>query len=156
MINNSKHQIISSNIAPNPIEVKFWLDTNSNTLKTYKDGKWEAMSGGGSNSSSSEDSKFLDITKILTGEIEPDEEGWYDFSETEWLKAKNSKGHISHVMLNTPEITQLMIILISIYQVSDGYWTLMMNGSSGEINTGFSLTFDSDHPNKIYFRSIKS
>lgn len=64
MINNSKHQIISSNIAPNPIEVKFWLDTNSNILKTYKDGKWEAMTGGGSSSSSNE-SDVLDVTELL-------------------------------------------------------------------------------------------
>ena len=63
MINNSKHQIISSNIAPNPIEVKFWLDTNSNLLKTYKDGKWEAMTGGGN--SSDEKSNVLDLTEVF-------------------------------------------------------------------------------------------
>ena len=64
MINNSKHQIISSNIAPNPIEVKFWLDTNSDTLKTYKDGKWESMTGG--SSSNSNESDVLDVTELLS------------------------------------------------------------------------------------------
>lgn len=69
MINNNKHQIISSNIAPNPIEVKFWLDTNSDTIKTYKDGKWEAMTGG--SSSNSNESDVLDVTELLALEPNP-------------------------------------------------------------------------------------
>ena len=44
MINNSKHQIISSNIAPNPKEVKYWADLASNPnggdLKYFNGTDW--------------------------------------------------------------------------------------------------------------------
>lgn len=150
MINNSKHQIISSNIAPNPIEVKFWLDTNSDTIKTYKDGKWEAMTGGGSNSNSSSNQNFLDITEIINGEIEPDAEGWYDMKESEWTKAKNSKNSpFTHAIVSSPEATQTSLVSTFIYTLQSGEnWAIMMYVNIGEAQLGISL--DSYHPNKIY------
>lgn len=148
MINNSKHQIISSNIAPNPIEVKFWLDTNSDTLKTYKDGKWEAMTGGGS-SNSSGNQNFLDITSAATGEFEPDAEGWYDISTSEWEKAKNFvNSPCSHVMIKAPELMQLMSIATAISQQMDNFWMTNIIFYM-ESDTQMGITYDSDHPNKL-------
>lgn len=149
MINNSKHQIISSNIAPNPIEVKFWLDTNSDTIKTYKDGKWEAMTGGGSNSSSSSNQNFLDITSAVSGEIEPDAEGYYDTSTSEWEKAKNFvNSPCSHIMIKTSEIIQLVSINTAISQKSDNYWmTSIVTYAESDTQVGFM--YDSEHPNKV-------
>lgn len=149
MINNSKHQIISSNIAPNPIEVKFWLDTNSDTLKTYKDGKWEAMTGGGSNSSSSSSQNFLDITSAATGEIEPDAEGWYDISTSEWEKAKNFvNSPCSHVMVKAPDLIQLMSIETAVSQKMDNFWMTSVNFYI-ESDTQMGVIYDSEHPNKL-------
>lgn len=46
-INNNIHNIFSSNIAPNPIDVKYWADLNSDpsgmVIKAYKGGKWVAI-----------------------------------------------------------------------------------------------------------------
>lgn len=46
-INNNIHNIFSSNIAPNPIDVKYWADLNSDSsgmvIKVYKGGKWVAF-----------------------------------------------------------------------------------------------------------------
>lgn len=46
-INNNIHNIFSSNIAPNPIDVKYWADLNSDpsgmVIKVYKGGKWVAI-----------------------------------------------------------------------------------------------------------------
>lgn len=148
MINNSKHQIISSNIAPNPIEVKFWLDTNSDTLKTYKDGKWEAMTGGSSSSSSS-NQNFLDLTSAATGEIEPDAEGWYDISTSEWEKAKNFvNSPCSHIMIKNSEHIQLMSITTAILQKMDNFWTTSVIFYI-ESNTQMGVLYDSEHPNKV-------
>lgn len=54
-INNNRHNILSSNIAPNPMSVKYWADLAADpsgaVIKTYKDGKWTAIN----NDSVSED-----------------------------------------------------------------------------------------------------
>lgn len=148
MINNSKHQIISSNIAPNPIEVKFWLDTNSDTIKTYKAGKWEAMTGGGSSGSSS-NQNFLDITSAATGEIEPDAEGWYDISTSEWEKAKNfANSPCSHLMIKTQDLIQLMSIETCVSQKMDNFWMTSITFYI-ESDTPMGVTYDSAHPNKL-------
>lgn len=46
-INNNIHNIFSSNIAPNPKDVKYWADLNSDpsgmVIKVYKEGKWVAI-----------------------------------------------------------------------------------------------------------------
>lgn len=48
-INNNIHNIFSSNIAPNPIDVKYWADLNSDPsgmlIKVYKGGKWVVING---------------------------------------------------------------------------------------------------------------
>lgn len=44
MINNNIHNIFSSNIAPNPLSVKYWADLSEDqsgsVIKTFKNGKW--------------------------------------------------------------------------------------------------------------------
>lgn len=44
MINNNIHNIFSSNIAPNPLSVKYWADLkedqSGSVIKTFKNGKW--------------------------------------------------------------------------------------------------------------------
>lgn len=149
MINNSKHQIISSNIAPNPIEVKFWLDTNSKTLKTYKDGKWEAMTGGGSNSSSGSSSNILDVTAVTTGENGPDADGWYNIPNSEWEKAKNFKNSpCSHIMIKTSELATIFSIARASHNEVDGEWSidLLANMSDG---SQMVLAFNSTYPDKV-------
>lgn len=47
MINNNIHNIFSSNIAPNPLSVKYWADLkedpSGSVIKTFKNGKWESL-----------------------------------------------------------------------------------------------------------------
>ena len=131
MINNSKHQIISSNIAPNPIEVKFWLDTNSDTLKTYKDGKWEAMTGGGS--SNSDEPYMLDVTEILNAE--PDKNGVIQISEKLYNEIPKVAGKCTtaKMEMKTDESFMFQTIHLDWYGGNDGgetsyyitlYWTI--------------------------------
>lgn len=59
-INNNTHNIFSSNIAPNPIDIKYWADLSADpsgsVIKTYKNGKWEAINA--------DDKLDADITKL--------------------------------------------------------------------------------------------
>lgn len=45
LVNNNKFNIVASNIAPNPMSVKYWADlsedTNGNVVKTYNGTNWE-------------------------------------------------------------------------------------------------------------------
>ena len=157
MINNSKHQIISSNIAPNPIEVKFWLDTNSDTLKTYKDGKWEAMTGG----SSSSDEPMLDFTEVFMAD--PDENGVIQISEKLYNEIPKIAGKCTTAKIET--ITDEMSLIqtfkidwyggnnggetsyyISVYWISPGSFNIdivMFIWSSSEKNCITKMTKES-------------
>lgn len=59
-INNNVYSIFSSNVAPNPISVKYWADLSADpsgsVIKTYKNGKWESMN--------TDDELDADITKL--------------------------------------------------------------------------------------------
>lgn len=66
-INNSVHNIISSNIAPNPMSVKYWADTNEDptgsTIKCHNGVTWERIN---KPIDSGISSKIENITTVVT------------------------------------------------------------------------------------------
>lgn len=64
-LNNNRHNIFSSNIAPNPTSVKYWADLATDpsgaAIKTFKDGKWTTIT-----SDAQQDKELDDIKKGMS------------------------------------------------------------------------------------------
>lgn len=94
-INNNIHNIFASNIAPNPIQFKYWADLNEDpsgkSIKVFKNNKWVNISEGGA---SGEDlTKLENEVKALTTTVEGkvDKDGDKVLSEKNFTAALETK-----------------------------------------------------------------